>query len=1114
VADPNGSGAGPAAFARRHPDVPKKPAGRAAEFVGRRAVLDRISKWLDEPAGQHPWLLVTGGPGTGKSALMAWLTGAGLAPSDPDAAAVRDRIVGLIDAVHFCDADGGRTAPSLDPSDFARCIAQQLSRRYPEYTAQLVQSFRLDLRINMNVGSAEQVVGPSFGDIHGVPPASVLNCVLQTLAYGNFSSVGAPHLILVDALDEAALWRDEPKIVELLAAISPEVRDNNVRLLMTSRPVPALIDRFPPDSRWDLIEDAGDDAGDVCAFALHRLQAMGHPDPASLAKRIEANSAGNFLYAKFVLDYLVGHPDQREQVEAELPQGLDDAYVLFLRREYGEPSSDVWTRQSRPLLGTIGTAREKLARSQVEWLLEDPERSPLEPGLVEQALPRCTQYLDGTPPDGPFGIYHHSFREFLFDNSRAKAFATEEFRWHKFVAERFGKTYGHDWDGCHDLYGLRYAPAHFYEAARLTSGPDRAELTRRVVSLVLSPGYQAAHAKRINEPIALQQDLERALRAAALNGEADAPILVLEAALGLTAYRRDQLRPDHVFALARAGDLAAAERRLDLFAAERHWQHAALMVCAWLAAGKASHEARALCDRLAKDPLPFEPLPLLSDRVNAALDGVPGPVASLPDGVPPYVADMIVGRMKGLDPQTDPSMIAEFTEAFQLQPEEQIDAEYLTSDEALASSGDAAPIFRAEREAPLLVAYARDCPIPGDTFVDDYIQLHAANNYELYRNRSLWGILKSILGHPDQEWASDHAAKLAGGALAGSSLHFCEALPLVLLGLQRRAGLPEADTGWDRMFQQALDEAKSLGMGRTDSDSWARHKRRLAILAEIDGCLFGGTMTEMLVDTALGLPYGFAGFQSPACLTLAEAIAIATPHRQSDIDAALESAVEAAHNVQDPVFCARTTSRVNAMRHDWWGAPGHPLPDLDPLAEAERLLVGTDAQRHLPLHVLGEDYLRRRDSPDSVQLRSEFRQASTAYQLADLVYQQPVTELLRLNRDVTTRADDFIPPGGRVRVPDPEYRPLVAARIAAEILRRVDLPADDRRRSLQRLVPVSAAHTTTLDLVLARLLLLVSPSAPADIERICAAYARFVLPTDNGDVAGFEAAFSGLLGPT
>ena len=65
---------------------PKSPVAIAANikyFTGRKWLLPRLLSWLEQSSDRV--FLLTGGPGTGKSMVMAWLAGAGPIPTDPTA---------------------------------------------------------------------------------------------------------------------------------------------------------------------------------------------------------------------------------------------------------------------------------------------------------------------------------------------------------------------------------------------------------------------------------------------------------------------------------------------------------------------------------------------------------------------------------------------------------------------------------------------------------------------------------------------------------------------------------------------------------------------------------------------------------------------------------------------------------------------------------------------------------------------------------------------------------------------------------------------------------------------------------------------------------------------
>ena len=58
--------------------IPRETMKAAADFVGRTWVLDEVEVW--QAHGSEGMLLVTGEPGSGKTALAAWLAGGGPPP--------------------------------------------------------------------------------------------------------------------------------------------------------------------------------------------------------------------------------------------------------------------------------------------------------------------------------------------------------------------------------------------------------------------------------------------------------------------------------------------------------------------------------------------------------------------------------------------------------------------------------------------------------------------------------------------------------------------------------------------------------------------------------------------------------------------------------------------------------------------------------------------------------------------------------------------------------------------------------------------------------------------------------------------------------------------------
>ena len=262
--------------------------------------------------------------------------------------------------------------------------------------------------------------------------------------------------------------------------------------------------------------------------------------------------------------------------------------------------------------------------------------------------------------------------------------------------------------------------------------------------------------------------------------------------------------------------------------------------------------------------------------------------------------------------------------------------------------------------------------------------------------------------------------------------------------------------------------------------AWGEHKRRLGALSEAASRILKRDPTaEQLIRQAVQLPFGFAGFQAPACLTLAESISVARPGDTAVIQQVLDQATAASHNVQDPLLCARVTARVNAMVRRWWPSiTGSGA--VDPVAVGRRLAGEPESAEFGALHVVGEQYTRRDSGAGSVPLPESMREAETLREIAR-VYERPLSELQRLNRPSGWGPDDHLDHGIEVVIPDPEFPRLLAARLSALALVAPAHTPKDRVRIIQQLVPIAATNVTALDTTLGRLLL---AARPADIGRL------------------------------
>ena len=641
-----------------------------------------------------------------------------------------------------------------------------------------------------------------------------------------------------------------------------------------------------------------------------------------------------------------------------------------------------------------------------------------------------------------------------------------------------------------NAYAWRWLAYHRARAAQISAQPARHELAAELVALVADPGWQAEHEQALHDLPALEDALEQALDAAVADDDPLGIALLVRSADALVQFRREHQRAEPVLQLARAGDLAAAKRRSELFDIDDHWRQALLLLVAWLAPQSAQEEARTLFNEVVTSVGADVSLRYLANWVRAHLwPGVPVPrflpmapsheadgtlIAQLVKRVGglPYDRELIISR--GLDPDVeDPDRPPAWMDMgggrgvlLGTGPGQGI----FHGGASGTGSGDdsdnrSTTRYLAELDGPYLVTYAAQHPVEGMAALEQYLSVYSTYNYPEYRYSSLWLLLGYVLQYPDNTgsgWVQQAVTKIISAALGGPSVEFEEGLAAATTALRALRGDDAARQLLTHQASRLINEVASLkpGREREGSDTWARHKRLMTANAQAVGWLLGeqGLAGQVLQD-ALGLAdSGFAGFQAPACLALAEAIRVCQPANDAAIKEALEWAQRAAHNIQDPSFCARMTARVNAMRHYWW-------PTFPVRARYQRLPDAAWLPEFAGLHRVCHDYPGRRD--DALTLPDWAMNASTFGALAQL-YQRTIDDLLRLNGGERPLHD-----GDEVAIPDPGFVPHLAARLSAEILVVADSGVEPVQPLpwLRALVPYAVRSPTALDAVLTRLVL-------------------------------------------
>ena len=507
--------------------IPQSVERTNRRFIGREWTVAEVVRWRDET--EAPVFLLTGPPGYGKTALAAWLAGAGPLPEDSVAAAQLNAVRRGWHAVHFCSRDAGRG--SADPRRFARSLTEQLQRSVPElptYAAQyLAPRNTISQHVERNLGTAHAVgtLSVTSTSVEEAFDAGVHAPLTSMVEHG----VTAPILLLVDGLDDALDGRQGATVVDLLASLLDLAPP--IRMLLTCRPDDRVQGAFDRDGRAETLELDGPDLRDRCdddirQYVQARLDeaTAGGAWPDGAREDLVGAAEGNFQYAEFLIDeILLG---LREPSDATgLPAGLDELYTANLQRlqRTRSISTQRWEDLFRPLLGLVAVSDPVAPRAELaEWVpVEDPGAVAARADELRQIMPYEAD-LDG------WRLFHRSMREFLFtpqmhDGGRARPnrYYISAATWHRRIAQYYLNQVDKTQLGWSSLgsYGLGRLVYHLSRAWATESSPaDRETCLAELAKVVLDPKFRAAQRSGASNQTAVADDARAALEVFASAG--------------------------------------------------------------------------------------------------------------------------------------------------------------------------------------------------------------------------------------------------------------------------------------------------------------------------------------------------------------------------------------------------------------------------------------------------------------------------------------------------------------------------------------------------------------------------------------------------------------------
>jgi hypothetical protein len=361
-------------------------------FVGRKWFFLELDNIFEKDRGTAG-VLITGVPGSGKSALMSQLI-----CSPYSSLLIHENIIGY----HLCEySEKGKR----DGARFVRNLVDQIAARLPGYSEHVIKNEQI--RRELDTLCQQDVTGCFFTSILGPlrelrPPDGL-------------------RYIVLDALDECFESDKTSEIIEILSSKISHF-PKWLKVILTSRNMTMVTKRIPQVVRRTPLY-ANDDRNvkDIRfyvsrfisqnSFFIDRLStAMNFKsrtyDMKIFLDQVITRAEGNFLFVKTTLQYM---NDTDGVVDlCSLPMSLFDLYNSFFHRQFGKDGFGPF----RTLFEILLSVYSPLQLNDVEEIL----RSEYEAEDVSQLIEQASCFLR-FGRDGTVRIYHQSFSDWLVNQN-------------------------------------------------------------------------------------------------------------------------------------------------------------------------------------------------------------------------------------------------------------------------------------------------------------------------------------------------------------------------------------------------------------------------------------------------------------------------------------------------------------------------------------------------------------------------------------------------------------------------------------------------------------------------------------------------------------------------
>ena len=350
------------------PDINSRLPG----FTGRQWLLDEINTWREGDRSSRIFCL-SGGPGMGKSAVVAWLAHSNKAQ---------------VIAAQFCRYN---SPERRDPTRVIRSIAFQLATRLPDYRRHLLNQ-------------------PEIKDLNRKNPVDLFDYLLANPLRYAINGNRPRQLIVIDALDET-LQNGQSELTELIASQLSKLPDW-LGWVVTSRPESGIRGQLEQFGLHDISADDPRNQDDVETYIQHWLPTLGleQTDLIHAQQQILTAAQGNFLYVRQLQAAVQQNIIDIKQLN-DLPKGLSALYLREFKYRY--PDTHHYEQELLPVLEILVASSRPIPTSDIETLLNYTKRQRA------KVIERLGSYL--TVTEQGVALFHKSLQDWLLDENSAGA---------------------------------------------------------------------------------------------------------------------------------------------------------------------------------------------------------------------------------------------------------------------------------------------------------------------------------------------------------------------------------------------------------------------------------------------------------------------------------------------------------------------------------------------------------------------------------------------------------------------------------------------------------------------------------------------------------------------